>query len=217
MRLALNKSWDSKWFARKDYRRLLRQDVEIREFVRRQLKDAGLSHIEIERSANTITISIFTSKPGVVIGRGGQAAEQLKRQLKERLMGKAKLALKLNVQEVDKPDLNAQIVARSMIDQLERRLPFRRILKQTVSQVMRAGAKGVRVQVSGRLNGAEIARTEHLSQGSIPLQTLRADIDYARGGAHTTYGSIGVKVWIYKGDVFRQPVTTAAASVATTL
>lgn len=205
IRLGVIKTWDSKWFARKDYRQLLQQDVEIRSFLKKKLKDAGLSHIEIERSANTITITIFTSKPGVVIGRGGQGTEDLKKQLKQMLMGKTKQTLRLNVQEIDKPDLNAQVILASMIEQVERRMPFRRVLKQTVGQVMRAGAKGVKVQLSGRLNGAEIARTEHLGDGSIPLQTLRADIDYARGMAHTTYGSIGAKVWIYKGEVFNQP------------
>lgn len=211
IRLGVIKTWDSKWFAgRKEYKHLLQQDVEIRGFLKKKLKDAGLSHIEIERSANTITITIFTSKPGVVIGRGGQGTEDLKKQLKTMLMGKTKLTLRLNVQEVDKPDLNAQVIVRSMIEQIERRMPFRRVLKQTVNQVMRAGAKGVKLQVAGRLNGAEIARTEHLGEGSIPLQTLRADIDYGRGMAHTTYGAIGVKVWIYKGEVFRKQETPTA-------
>jgi small subunit ribosomal protein S3 len=205
-RLGVNKTWDSKWFARKDYRAFLQQDIEIRKYLTTKLTEAGLSNVEIERSANTITITIFTSKPGMVIGRGGQGAEDIKKALKKMLMGKTKLTYRLNVQEVDKPDLNAQIVVRSMIEQLERRMPFRRILKQTVNQVMRANAKGVKVQVAGRLNGAEIARTEHLAEGSIPLHTLRADIDYARGMARTTYGAIGVKVWIYKGQLFEKKV-----------
>ncbi|MFC1662777.1 30S ribosomal protein S3 [Patescibacteria group bacterium] len=205
-RLGINKTWDSKWFSRKDYSKLLRQDVQLRKYIKVKLKDAGVADVEIERSANTITVTIFTSKPGIVIGRGGQGAEELKSELKKIMMGKVKLNLRLNIQEVDKPDMNAQIVLRGMIEQLERRMPFRRVMKQTINQVRRAGAKGVRVQVAGRLNGAEIARTEHLAEGSIPLQTLRADIDYARGQANTTYGTIGVKIWIYKGEIFNQPV-----------
>ncbi|MFH0951708.1 MAG: 30S ribosomal protein S3 [Patescibacteria group bacterium] len=204
-RLGINKTWESKWFARRhEYSKNLRQDVQIRKYLKTKLKEAGVSNIEIDRSTNNVTITIFTAKPGIVIGRGGQGAEVLKKQLKMMLMEKTKYNIKLNVQEVDKPDLNSQIVVQSMIEQLERRMPFRRVLKQTISQVRRAGAKGVRAQVAGRLNGAEIARTEHLSEGSIPLHTLRADIDFGRGQASTTYGSIGVKVWIYKGEIFKK-------------
>jgi small subunit ribosomal protein S3 len=208
-RLALTKAWNSKWFAGRDYARLLKEDTQIRKTITDQLKDAGVSRVEIERGANTVTVTIATSRPGVVIGRGGAGVEVLRKSLARVVQVKTKGALKLNIEEVGRPNLDAQIVVKGMIDQIQKRMPFRRILRTTVEQVQRAGADGVRVMLSGRLNGAEIARTEQLAWGSIPLQTLRADIDFGRGAARTTYGAIGVKVWIYKGDVFEQPNISA--------
>lgn len=201
-RLGVISTWNSKWFARKDYAALVRQDVQVRRFLHTKLRDGGLSLVEIERGPSALTITLYTSKPGVVIGRGGSGIEALRKELQTKFLRGVKQTLKVNIQEVRQPDLDAQIVMRNVIDQIEKRLPFRRIMKVTIEQVMRAGAQGVRVALSGRLNGAEIARREHLSRGKIPLQTLRANIDYSRGTAHTTYGTIGVKVWIYKGEVF---------------
>jgi small subunit ribosomal protein S3 len=182
---------------------LLREDIEVRKFLTTKLRDAGLASIDIERSTNGVIISIMTSRPGMVIGRGGTGVEQLKKQIARIIgKGKRKVDVKVNIQEVQNPDQNAQVVVGSIIEQIEKRLPFRRIMKHTVDQVMRSGAQGAKVMLSGRLNGAEIARTEKLANGKIPLQTLRADVDYARGAAHTTYGAIGVKVWVYRGEVF---------------
>ncbi len=196
-------TWKSKWFARKNYGKYLEEDNQMRTFLEKKLKEAGIATVEIERSANAITINIKTSRPGVVIGRGGAGIEDLKKILKNKFL-KSNQALNVNIQEVTKPYLNAELVVRMMIEQIEKRMPFRRVMKQTITQVERAGAKGVKVSVAGRLNGAEIARTEKLSSGKIPLHTIRADIDYARGDAHTTYGTIGIKVWIYKGEVFQK-------------
>lgn len=202
-RLGVTTDWNSKWFSSREYPKLLRQDVKIRKFLKEKLPAAGVSLVEIERSLQNLTITINTSKPGVVIGRGGAGIELLKKGIKNLLMGQGKYNIKVNIQEVSKPELSAQIMVGNMAEQIEKRLPFRRVLKQTIEQVMNAGAEGVKVMVAGRLNGSEIARTEMLTQGSLPLQTLRANIDYGRGEAHTTYGKIGIKVWIYKGKVFK--------------
>lgn len=201
-RLGVTSAWNSRWFANRDYAKLLRQDVMIRKFLKTKLPVAGIAGIDIERSLQNLIVTIHTSKPGVVIGRGGAGIEALKEGVRKLLMGQGKYMIKLNIQEVAKPELSAQIVMGNMAEQIEKRLPFRRVLKTTVDQVMEAGAKGVKVQVAGRLNGADIARTEVLGKGSLPLQTLRAAIDYSRGEAHTTYGRIGIKVWIYTGEVF---------------
>ncbi|MBI2984337.1 MAG: 30S ribosomal protein S3 [Candidatus Kerfeldbacteria bacterium] len=201
-RLGLTANWNSKWFASRRYPQLLQQDVAIRKFLKSKLTNAGLAAIDIERSLQNLTITIHTAKPGVVIGRGGQGIESLRRGLQMLLMGQGKYLIKLNIQEVQKPELSAQIMVENIADQLSKRIPFRRVLKSSIDQVMQAGAKGVKIALAGRLNGAEIARTEVLSQGSLPLQTLRAAIDYGRGEAHTTYGRIGVKVWVYHGQVF---------------
>ncbi len=202
-RLGVTSKWNAKWFATRTFAKLLRQDVMIRKFLKVKLPSAGLAGIEIERSLQNLTVTIHTSKPGVVIGRGGQGIELLRQGIRRLLMGQGKYNVKLNVQEVQKPELSAQVMVGNIAEQLEKRIPFRRILKQTIEQVSQAGAKGVKVMVGGRLNGADIARTEMLSSGSLPLQTLRADIDYARGEAQTTYGKIGIKVWIYKGEIFK--------------
>ncbi|MDZ7798060.1 MAG: 30S ribosomal protein S3 [Patescibacteria group bacterium] len=201
-RLGTTQSWKSKWFSRKNYSKYLKQDTKIRKFLRNKLKGASVAKIGIERSANNITINIHTSKPGLVIGRGGAGADQLKKEVKNKVLKNPKGSLKVNITEVSQPNLNAEIVCQSVIEQIEKRIPFRRVMKRTLDNVMKAGAKGVKITVSGRLNGAEIARTEKLAKGQIPLHTLRADVDYSRGNAATTYGSIGVRVWIYKGEVF---------------
>lgn len=204
-RLGVIKPWNSKWFSRQNYSELLREDVEVRKHLSTKLHDAGLSNVDIERSTNGVSITIHTSRPGMVIGRGGSGVEQIKRELTRIIgKGKRKVDVKVNIQEVQNPDQNAQVVVRSVIDQIQKRLPFRRVMKHTIEQIMRSGAQGAKVILAGRLNGAEIARTEKLSQGKLPLQTLRADIDYARGAAHTTYGAIGVKVWVYRGEIFAE-------------
>lgn len=202
-RIPLLRTWSSRWFAKKDYRTLLKEDVRVRDYVREKLKKASVSEVVIERSGGAIAITIYTSKPGVVIGRGGGGIEQLTKDIKLKFFT-SKTNVRLSIQEVSQPQLSAPLVVQGMCEQLEKRIPFRRVLKTTLDQVMGAGAKGVKVMVSGRLNGADIARREKLHEGSVPLHTLRADVDYARGTAATTYGSIGVKVWIYKGEVFEK-------------
>ncbi|OGY41686.1 MAG: 30S ribosomal protein S3 [Candidatus Buchananbacteria bacterium RBG_13_39_9] len=210
IRLTINKTWDSKWFSRHNFCLYLRQDVVIRKFLQKKLKDAGVARIEIERSGENLNIIIYAVRPGVIIGRSGVGIEEMKSALKKEILNKQEtklpgnLSLNINIMEVDKPNLNAQIVVDNIIADLEKRIPFRRTMKQAISRVMRAGAKGVKVIVGGRLNGAEIARTEMLTEGMVPLHTLRADIDYSRSAAQTIYGKIGVKVWIYKGEVFNK-------------
>ena len=221
---------NSKWFSKKDYAQNLKQDVQIRKFLEKKLAEGGISKIEIRRSAKEIEIIVHTSRPGVIIGRGGTNVEDLKKEIKKKYFGSKKLVICLNIQEVTKPDLDAQLVAQNVIAQLEKRVPFRKAVKRVIEQVKRAGAKGVRVIVSGRLNGAEIARRETFTEGNLPLHTIRADIDYARGAAHTIYGLIGVKVWIYKGEIFskekqeeekmsfsldREPASVSASAKAT--
>ena len=194
---------NSKWFARKsDYAKFLQQDVQIRKHLKEKLPEAGIAKIEIERSPNKLDIIIYTIKPGVVIGKGGAGIEELKKDIRQKFRIDNKTNLNLNIQEVEKPDLNAELIKQSIIGQLEKRVPYRRAIKRAIDQVMRAGAQGVKIIVAGRLNGAEIARTETLTEGKIPLHTIRADIDYSRGAAHTIYGSVGVKVWIYRGEIF---------------
>ncbi|MBI3114960.1 MAG: 30S ribosomal protein S3 [Candidatus Kerfeldbacteria bacterium] len=213
-RLGVNQTWNSKWFARKGYAALVREDVRIRKYVMTKVRDGGIAQIEIERTANGLTLTLWTSKPGVVIGRGGAGVEALRKDIR-RLVKNPKVSVTVNIQEVRQPDLDAQIVVGTMVSQIEKRLPFRRVMKQAVDAVMRAGAQGVKVMLSGRLNGAEIARREKLVQGKLPLHTLRADIRYSRGTAHTTYGTIGVKVWIYRGEIFETPAIEAATTPAT--
>lgn len=197
-------NWGSKWFGTKqNMPELLRGDARIRTFLAQKLKDASVDRIEIERTARAITVTVHSAKPGMIIGRGGAGVEDLKKQLKK-VIGKSagKLNLNLNIIEVTKPSLSANIILQSMISDIERRVRFRRVLKMHLDRVQKAGAKGVKLQVAGRLNGAEIAREEKVSWGSIPLQNLRADVDYAQGFARTIYGAIGIKVWIYRGEVF---------------
>lgn len=198
LRLGINRDWNSKWFAdKKQFSALLLEDVKIRNYIKKKLYQAGVANIQIERTANRIKITIHTARPGIVIGRGGGEVEQLRKEL-ERLTGKQ---VSVNIAEIKVPELNAQLTAENIASQLERRVAFRRAMKQAVSRAIRMNAKGIKVAVSGRLAGAEIARTEWYSEGKVPLHTLRADIDYGFAEANTTYGKIGVKVWIYKGEV----------------
>lgn len=194
---------NSCWFAdKKVFQQQLREDVQIRKYIQQKVKDGGLSLIQIDRSTGQIVINLHTSKPGVIIGKGGVGIEEMKKEIKKRFFGNQKMVININIHEIDKPDLDAELVLQQVIIQLEKRVPFRRAMKRCIEQVRRAGAKGVKIMVAGRLNGAEIARTEVLVDGKMPLSNLRADIDYARGAAHTIYGLIGVKVWVYKGEVF---------------
>lgn len=207
LRVGIIRDWESRWYAEKDFSKLLHEDIKIRKFLEEKLVDAGLSHIEIERAANRINLTLHTAKPGMVIGKGGQEIENLRNAIAKMTDKK----VHINVNEIKKPDLDAKLVAESIAKQLENRVSFRRAMKQAMQRVMRAGAKGVKVTVSGRLGGAEIARSEGYSEGTVPLHTLRADIDYAVEEAHTTYGVIGVKVWIYRGEVL--PVKAKAKEV----
>ena len=197
---------NSKWFAEKGYAKMLEQDIKIRKFLLNKLKEGGVSKIEIKRSSKEIDINIHTSRPGVIIGRGGTNLDDLKSEIKRKYFGSTKLNINFNIQEVAKPDLDSQLVMQGVISQLEKRVPFRKAVKRSIDQVKRAGAKGIKIIVAGRLNGVEIARTETFSSGNLPLQTIRADIDYARGAAYTIYGLIGIKVWIYKGEIFSKDV-----------
>ncbi len=203
-RITTTKNWASKWYAHgSDYYKKTEQDIKTRRFLMKELREAGVDRVEVERSTGKISVGIYTAKPGLIIGRGGAGAEELKKKVHSKFLKNYKLGdISLNIFEVDRPNLSAQIIMQSMILDLEKRMPFRRVMKQAISRVEKAGALGIKIIVSGRLNGAEIAREEMLSSGKVPLQTLRADIDYARGSAHTTYGAIGVKVWIYKGNKF---------------
>ncbi|MCM3635675.1 MULTISPECIES: 30S ribosomal protein S3 [Paenibacillus] len=198
LRVGIIRDWESKWYAEKDFGDLLLEDVKIREYLKNKLKDAAVSHIEIERAANRVNVTIHTAKPGMVIGKGGAEVENLRVQL-GKIADKKKVHI--NIAEIKQADLDAILVAESIAQQLERRVSFRRALKQAIQRSMRAGAKGIKTSVSGRLGGAEIARTEGYSEGTVPLHTLRADIDYGTAEAHTTYGRLGVKVWIYRGEV----------------
>ncbi|MBA4603175.1 30S ribosomal protein S3 [Thermoactinomyces mirandus] len=197
LRVGIIRDWESKWYADKDYADLLHEDIKIREYIKKRLKDAAVSSIEIERAANRVNITLYTAKPGMVIGKGGTEVEAL-RQALSKLTNKK---VHINISEVKNPELDAYLVAESIAQQLERRVSFRRAMKQAIQRSVRAGAKGVRTLVSGRLGGADIARSEGYSEGTVPLHTLRADIDYGFAEAHTTYGRIGVKVWIYRGEV----------------
>lgn len=198
LRIGVIRDWESKWYADKDFGTLLMEDVKIREFLKAKLKDASVSRFEIERAANRVNVTIHTAKPGMVIGKGGSEVEVIRGQLTKLTNGKK---VHINISEIKTPELDAILVAESIAQQLERRISFRRAMKQSMQRTLRMGAKGIKTLVSGRLGGAEIARTEGYSEGTVPLHTLRADIDYGTAEAHTTYGRIGVKVWIYRGEV----------------
>ncbi|NLZ44017.1 MAG: 30S ribosomal protein S3 [Clostridia bacterium] len=206
LRLGIIRDWDGRWFAEKDYATFLHEDIKIRRLIKEKLYNSGIARVEIERAANRIKVTIHTARPGMVIGRGGTEVEKLRKELEE-LTSKQ---ISLNIAEVKNPELNAQLVAESIAGQLEKRVSFRRAMKQAISKTMRFGALGMKVSCSGRLMGAEIARTEGYSEGKVPLHTLRADIDYGFSEANTTYGKIGVKVWINKGEVLQAKKETKA-------
>jgi small subunit ribosomal protein S3 len=206
LRLGIIKTWDAKWYAGKDFAANLHEDLKIRKFIKTKAYSAGVSKLVIERASNRVKVIIHTAKPGMIIGRGGAGIEDMKKSLKT-LTGKQ---IDINIAEVRQPDMDAQLVAENIAAQLERRIAFRRAMKQSIQRTMRMGAKGIKVMVGGRLGGAEIARSEAARDGSIPLHTLRADIDYGTAEAHTTYGLIGVKVWIYKGEILPEVKKVAA-------
>jgi small subunit ribosomal protein S3 len=195
-RIGVIYDWQSKWFADRDYAGMLQGDLAIRNFIAKKMADAGVSRVEIERNANIVTVTIHTAKPGIVIGRGGQKVDELRGEL-EALTGNR---VRLNIQEIRMPELDAQLVARNIADQLERRVAFRRALRQTVARTMGRAALGCKAMVAGRLGGSEMSRRESVMEGRVPLHTLRADIDFGQAEAHTTFGRIGVKVWVYKGE-----------------
>ena len=201
LRVGVIKDWDSKWYAdSKNFSDYLVEDYKIRELLNKKLAASGVSKIEIERTAKLVKINVYTAKPGLVIGKGGNLAESLKEEL-QKMIGKD---VNLNIVEVKNPDLDAKLVAENIAAQLERRISFRRAMKQCMQRTMKAGALGIKIAVSGRLGGADMARTEFYKDGTVPLQTLRADIDYGFAEANTTYGKVGVKVWIYKGEILPQ-------------
>lgn len=203
LRVGIIKDWDTKWYAEKDFADFLVEDVKIRKFIKKKLFASGISKVLIERTSGNIKISVYTAKPGIVIGRNGAAIEELKNEIQK--MTTHKVAV--NIEEIKRPELDAQLVAENIAQQLENRVTFRRAMKQAMGRTMKFGAKGIKTAVSGRLGGADMARTESYHEGTIPLQTLRADIDYGFAEADTTYGKLGVKVWVYKGEVL--PVKAA--------
>ncbi len=208
IRLGISNDWTSKWYAdSKDFADYLEQDLAVREFLKKRLSQASVSRIQIERPARSAHITIHTARPGIVIGKKGEDIEKLRKELSE-MMG---VPVSVNIEEIRKPELDAQLVAESVAQQLERRIMFRRAMKRAVTNSMRLGALGIKINVAGRLNGAEIARSEWYREGRVPLHTLRADIDYGFAEARTTYGIIGVKVWVFKGEVFEADAQTEDA------
>ena len=210
LRLGVNRTWDSRWYADDNYAGYLHEDVKIKEFLKKKLAQAGISRIVIERPAKKARVTIHSARPGVVIGKKGQDIEALRKEIQSMTASE----VQLNILEVRKPELDAQLVADSVAQQLERRVAFRRAMKRVMQSALRLGAEGIKVSCSGRLGGAEIARSETYHEGTIPLQTIRADIDYGTAEAHTTYGRLGVKVWIYKGEVLKGDAAKAAAEKA---
>ena len=200
-RLGVIRDWQARWYAEKNYASFLQEDLKLRQTIQSRYTEAGISLVEIDRQANKVAVTIHTARPGVVIGRGGQRVDELRLHL-ESLFGKR---IQLNIVEVQQPELDAYLVARAIAEQIEHRVAFRRAMKQAIFRTLQAGAKGIRISCAGRLGGAEIARREVTHQGQVPLHTLRADIDYGFTEAHTTLGRIGVKVWIYRGDILPQP------------
>ena len=200
MRVGIIRDWDAKWYAnKKDYATALHEDLKLRKYIETKLADASVSRIEIERTANRVNISIHTAKPGMVIGKGGSEVDALRNEL-SKLVAKGE-RVHINIIEIKKPDLDAHLVGSQIASDLERRVAFRRAMRGAIQRAMRAGAKGIKTQVSGRINGADIARVEQYTEGTLPLHTLRADIDYSWDEATTTYGQLGVKTWIYRGDI----------------
>ena len=208
-RLGLTQNWKSRWFSKNKYQEFLKEDIIIRDFLTKKLSKTGLDKIEIERSANAINVILHSSRPGLLIGRGGSGIEDLKKETRSFLQKKLKKVfkneLKISIEEVKKPESKASLVAQNIVDQIEKRIPFRRVLKQGVEKIMQSReAQGAKIMISGRLDGAEIARREWLAKGKIPLQTLRANVEYADATAFTTYGTVGVKVWVYFKDIFEK-------------
>ncbi|NMC51450.1 30S ribosomal protein S3 [Candidatus Kuenenbacteria bacterium] len=201
-RIGTTRTWSSRWFSNKKYSAKLEEDIKIRKFLEKKFKEASVDSVVIDRTADTLEININTSRPGMIIGKGGSSIEDLKNHIAKSIIKDKKIKIQINIKEVSKPGLSARIVAQSVALDLEKRIPHRKTMKKYIEQIMKAGGKGAKISCSGRLGGAEIARRETLGEGKIPLHTFRADIDYARLAAHTTYGAIGIKVWIYKGDVF---------------
>lgn len=210
-RLGIIKSWDSRWFAKRDYKELLHEDINIQKFIKANLFHAGVPKVEIERTGQKIKATIHTARPGIIIGKKGSEVEKLKKEL-EAITGKE---MSIDIKEIRKPELDAQLVAENIALQLEKRVAFRRAMKKAVSSALRFGALGIKVACSGRLAGAEIARAEWYREGRVPLHTFRSDIDYGFAEANTTYGRIGVKVWIYKGDILQEPMLTQASGTET--
>jgi small subunit ribosomal protein S3 len=206
-RLGFNKTWRSRWYAEKEYASLLHEDLALKKSLKKRFAHAGVSRIEIERAANKLKITIYTSRPGIIIGRKGQEVDKLKQEVQKRT-GKEVF---INIQEILKPELDAQLVSESVALQLEKRIAFRRAMRKAVDAALRFGARGIKIRVSGRLNGAEIARSEWYLHGQLPLHTLRADVDYGFHEAHTTFGQIGVKTWIYRGETDAPRSTRALA------
>ena len=198
-RLGINKTWSSNWYAKKNYAELLHEDIKLRNYIKKELSHAGISKIEIERPGNRLKINIYTARPGIIIGRRGVEIDKLKEELQS--MANNNRQVFINIKEIRRPEIDAQLVAENIALQLERRVSFRRAMKKSVTSALRFGAKGVKVYCAGRLAGAEMARTEWYREGQVPLHTIRADVDYGFTEAKTTYGMIGVKVWIYKGDI----------------
>lgn len=213
-RLGMSEKWRSRWYAGSDFSKLLRQDISLRRGLKHELRESGIDRIDIERNRGEVIINILAAKPGIIIGRGGSGIEDLKKKIKDKYLDKD-IKLSVNIREVSSPNSSAGIIVEAVRADLEKRIPFRRVLKQNVDKVMKAGAKGVKIMVAGRLNGVDIARTEKIVQGKIPLQTLRSNIDYSRGVAQTMYGVIGIKVWIYKGEYFTKKEEKDAAKKMT--
>lgn len=201
LRLGINKTWDSRWFSQRDFAKNLNEDLNVRKFVIKKYGDAGVAKVEIERAAKQLTVKLHTAKPGKIIGKQGKGIETIRDEIKSVLKA-ADRTIKVDVFEIKSPDINSQLAAISVAQQLEKRVSFRRAMRKVMQQAMKAGAKGIKVRVAGRLNGAEMARTEWYMEGRVPLHTLRADIDYATSEALTTYGLIGVKVWIFKSEIY---------------
>lgn len=202
-RVGITTNWKSRWFGKKEYAKQLREDVAIRGALESRIRSAAIGAIEVERSAGSVKIIIKTARPGVLIGRGGTGIEDLKKEIKKKLFKNSKVELKLEVEEIKNSEENAQVVAQNVAEQLEKRIPFRRVIKATADRAMEGKKiKGIKIEIAGRLGGTEIARREWLSKGTLPLHTLRADVDFAKAEAKTTYGLIGVKVWIYRGEKF---------------
>ena len=211
LRVGVIKNWDSRWFVSDEkFGDTLVSDYNIRKYLKKELQAAGVPKIEIERDSQKVRVFIHCAKPGVIIGKGGTEIEKLKKVVADFLNAPANVSVDVKVVEIKQPDLNAQLVAENIAAQLERRISFRRAMKQSIGRTMKLGAKGIKINVSGRLGGAEIARSEHYHEGTIPLQTLRADIDYGFWEANTTYGKIGIKVWIYKGEVLPEVKRSAS-------